>query len=52
VTVTLQQPARRNANLFTLDGNLLNRAGPSMTTGAAALREKLDITRHHRKNPP
>ena len=41
--------AVRNANLFTVDGNLLNRAGPRMIAGAAAMCEKLDLARQHRK---
>ena len=44
--------AVRNANLFTLDGNLLNRAGPRMIEGAAVLCEKLDLARQHRKQQP
>ena len=44
--------AVRNANLFTLDGNLLNRAGPRMIEGAAVLCEKLDVARQHRKHQP
>ncbi|MFM9433246.1 iron complex transport system substrate-binding protein [Janthinobacterium sp. CG_23.3] len=42
--------AVRNDNLFALDGNLLNRAGPRMIAGAAALCEKLDLARQRRKN--
>ena len=42
--------AVRNDNLFTLNGELLNRAGPRMIEGTAALCEKLDIARQHRKN--
>ncbi len=42
--------AVRADNLFTLDGNLLNRAGPRMIAGAAALCEKLDLARQRRKN--
>jgi len=41
--------AVRNANLFTVDGNLLNRAGPRMIAGAAAMCEKLELARQHRK---
>ena len=41
--------AVRNDNLFTVDGNLLNRAGPRMIAGAAVLCEKLDEARRHRK---
>ena len=40
--------AVRNNNLFTLDGDLLNRAGPRMILGAAALCEKLELARQHR----
>ncbi|NVD75005.1 cobalamin-binding protein [Duganella sp. BJB1802] len=42
--------AVRNDNLFTLDGELLNRAGPRMVPGTAALCEKLELARQHRKN--
>jgi len=41
--------AVRGDNLFILDGNLLNRAGPRMIAGAAILCEKIDIARQHRK---
>jgi iron complex transport system substrate-binding protein len=41
--------AVRNDNLFTLDGELLNRAGPRMIAGATALCEKLELARQHRK---
>ena len=41
--------AVRNDNLFTIDGNLLNRAGPRMIAGAAMLCEKLELARSHRK---
>jgi iron complex transport system substrate-binding protein len=41
--------AVRNDNLFTIDGNLLNRAGPRMIAGAEQLCEKLEIARSHRK---
>jgi iron complex transport system substrate-binding protein len=40
--------AVRNDNLFTIDGNLLNRAGPRMIAGAATLCEKLELARPHR----
>jgi iron complex transport system substrate-binding protein len=40
--------AVRNDNLFTIDGNLLNRAGPRMIPGAAMLCEKLELARQHR----
>ncbi|MQA23821.1 cobalamin-binding protein [Rugamonas rivuli] len=42
--------AVRNDNLFTLDGELLNRAGPRMVAGTAAMCEKLELARQHRKN--
>ena len=42
--------AVRNDNLFTLDGELLNRAGPRMVAGATGLCEKLELARQHRKN--
>jgi iron complex transport system substrate-binding protein len=41
--------AVRRDNLFKLDGNLLNRAGPRMVAGAAALCEKLELARLRRK---
>ena len=52
--VNLWKPYRtlsavRNGNLFTVDGNLLNRAGPRMISGAAVLCEKLELARQHRK---
>lgn len=40
--------AVRNDNLFTIDGNLVNRAGPRMIAGAAVLCEKLELARQHR----
>jgi iron complex transport system substrate-binding protein len=40
--------AVRNDNLFTIDGNLLNRSGPRMILGAAMLCEKLELARQHR----
>ena len=43
--------AVKRGNLFRLDGNLLNRAGPRMIAGAAALCEKLELARQHRKAP-
>lgn len=39
-------------NLFLLDGNLLNRAGPRMISGTVALCEKLELARQHRKTKP
>jgi iron complex transport system substrate-binding protein len=41
--------AVRNDNLFTIDGNLLNRSGPRMIAGAAQLCEKLELARSHRR---
>ncbi|HJV00692.1 MAG TPA: cobalamin-binding protein [Burkholderiaceae bacterium] len=43
--------AVRNGNLFTLNGELLNRAGPRMVAGTAALCEKLELARQHRNKP-
>ena len=43
--------AVRRANLFRIDGKLLNRAGPRMVAGTAALCEKLELARQHRKAP-
>jgi iron complex transport system substrate-binding protein len=40
--------AVRKDNLFTIDGNLLNRSGPRMIAGAAMLCEKLELARGHR----
>jgi iron complex transport system substrate-binding protein len=40
--------AVRNDNLFTVDGNLLNRASPRMIAGTAMLCEKLEQARAHR----
>jgi iron complex transport system substrate-binding protein len=40
--------AVRNDNLFTIDGNLVNRSGPRMIAGAAMLCEKLELARVHR----
>ena len=42
--------AVQRGNLFLLDGNLLNRAGPRMIAGTVALCEKLEQARHNR-NP-
>lgn len=41
--------AVRRGNLFSLDGDLLSRSGPRMIDGAAALCEKLELARQHRK---
>ena len=45
---TSMTAVRRN-NLFQLDENLLNRAGPRMIEGAAVLCEKLELARQRRK---
>lgn len=42
--------AVRHDNLYTLNGELLNRAGPRMVAGTTALCEKLELARQHRKN--
>ena len=41
--------AVRAGHLFALDGSLLNRPGPRMIAGAAALCEKLDLVRQDQK---
>jgi iron complex transport system substrate-binding protein len=41
--------AVRRANLFRVDGNLLNRAGPRMVEGTAVMCEKLEQARLRRK---
>jgi iron complex transport system substrate-binding protein len=41
--------AVKRGNLFRIDGNLLNRSGPRMITGAASLCEKLEQARQNRK---
>jgi iron complex transport system substrate-binding protein len=41
--------ATKNGNLFTVNGNLLNRAGPRMIAGTAVLCEKLEEARQHRQ---
>ena len=41
--------AVRADNLFTLDGNLLNRAGPRMIEGTKVLCEKIELARQRRK---
>lgn len=40
--------ATRQDNLFTIEGELLNRAGPRMIAGTAVLCEKLEEARKHR----
>jgi iron complex transport system substrate-binding protein len=47
---TMMTAVRRN-NLFRIDGNLLNRAGPRMVAGAALMCESLDLARQRRKSP-
>jgi iron complex transport system substrate-binding protein len=42
--------AVKNDNLFRLEGELLNRAGPRMVAGTTALCQKLELVRQHRKN--
>jgi iron complex transport system substrate-binding protein len=42
--------AVRNDNLFTIDGHLLNRAGPRMIAGAAQLCETLELARTPRSD--
>lgn len=44
--------ATRQHNLATVDGNLLNRAGPRMVDGTAALCEQVAKARQHRKFVP
>lgn len=41
--------AVKHDNLFTLDGDLLNRSGPRLIQGTALLCEKLELARQHRK---
>ena len=42
--------AVQNNNLFRLQGDMLNRAGPRMVAGTKALCEKIEEARQHRKN--
>lgn len=44
--------AVRRSNLFALDSDLLNRPGPRIIAGAAALCEKLEQARNHREDHP
>jgi iron complex transport system substrate-binding protein len=44
--------AVKRGNLFSLNGDLLSRSGPRMVAGTAALCEKLEQARQHRKNQP
>ncbi|SHH73164.1 cobalamin-binding protein [Massilia sp. CF038] len=48
---TPSMTAVKRGNLYRVDGNLLNRSGPRMIDGAAALCEKLDLARQRRKAP-
>lgn len=41
--------AVKRANLFRIDGDLLNRAGPRMVNGTAQLCDKLELARQRRK---
>ncbi len=55
--VTLWKPyatmtAVKRGNLFSIDGDLLNRAGPRILNGAAQVCEKLEQARQHRKSQP
>jgi iron complex transport system substrate-binding protein len=43
--------AVRNGNLMTVDGNLMNRAGPRMVEGVAQLCERLEQARRRRPPP-
>jgi iron complex transport system substrate-binding protein len=43
--------AVRQNNIFRIDGNLLNRSGPRMIAGTAAMCEKLELARQRRKAP-
>lgn len=44
--------AVKRKNLYTLNGNLLNRSGPRMVEGTALLCEKIELARQHRKAQP
>ncbi len=43
--------AVKRDNLFSINGNLLNRSGPRMIAGTEILCEKLDLVRQRRKTP-
>ncbi|MEG2963066.1 MAG: cobalamin-binding protein, partial [Janthinobacterium sp.] len=43
--------AVRKNNLFRLNGDLLNRAGPRMIEGTAAMCEQLEVARQRRTAP-
>ena len=44
--------AVKNKNLFAVDADLLNRAGPRLIEGTAALCDKLELARTHRSAAP
>lgn len=44
--------AVKNKNLFAIDADLLNRAGPRLIEGAAMLCDKLELARKHRSATP
>lgn len=44
--------AVRRGNLFSINGDLLNRASPRLIAGTAAICEKLEQARQHRKSVP
>jgi len=43
--------AVKRDNLFSINGNLLNRSGPRMIAGTEIMCEKLDLARQRRKSP-
>ncbi len=43
--------AVKRDNLFSINGNLLNRSGPRMIAGTEQLCEKLDLARQRRSAP-
>jgi len=47
---TMLTAVKRN-NLFRINGNLLNRAGPRMVAGTALMCESLELARQRRKTP-
>ncbi|NHZ44847.1 cobalamin-binding protein [Massilia aquatica] len=56
IGLTLWKPfttmtAVKRGNLFSIDGNLLNRSGPRMIAGAEILCDKLDLVRQRRSQP-
>ena len=44
--------AVKNDNLFSVDADLVNRAGPRLIEGAAMVCEKLELARSRRSNKP